>query len=59
MQILEIQQSYLSEKDIIDKFNYYNKYNKEIIWLINCNTGIVLEQLSTGNYLIIFLNILF
>ena len=55
-QILKIQQSYLSEKDIIDKFNYYNKYDKEIIWLINCDTGIVLEQLSTGNYLIIFID---
>jgi len=55
-QILEIQQSYISEKDIIDKFNYYNKYDTEIIWLINCNTGIISEQLSTGNYLIIFID---
>jgi hypothetical protein len=53
----EIQHSYISEKDIIDRFNDWNKFGKEIIWLIDGNEGIVLNKLSTGNYLIIFKDI--
>lgn len=50
----EIQHSYISENDIVNRFNDWNKFGKEIIWLIDGNIGIELEQLSSGNYLIIF-----
>ena len=53
----EIQHSYISEKEIIDRFNDWNKFGKEVIWLIDGNKGIVLSTLSTGNYLIIFKDI--
>jgi hypothetical protein len=47
--ILEIQQSYISEEDIIT-------YGKDIIWLIDGNSGITIDKLSTGNYLVIFID---
>lgn len=50
----EIQHSYISEKDIINRFNDWNKFGKEIIWLIDGNSGIEIDKLSSGNYLIIF-----
>ena len=50
----EIQHSYLNEKEIVNRFNDWNKLGKEIIWIIDGNIGIEIEKLSTGNYLIIF-----
>ena len=50
----EIQHSYISEYEIVNRFNDWNKFGKEIYWLIDGNTGIEIEKLSSGNYLIIF-----
>ena len=50
----EIQHSYISENEIVNRFNDWNKFGKEIIWLIDGNSGIEIEKLSSGNYLIIF-----
>lgn len=50
----EIQHSYISECEIVNRFNDWNKFGKKIIWLIDGNTGIEIEKLSSGNYLIIF-----
>jgi hypothetical protein len=50
----EIQHSYISENEIVNRFNDWNKFGKEIIWLVDGNEGVQLEQLSTGNYLLIF-----
>ena len=52
---LEIQHSWISENEIINRFDDWNRFGKEIIWLIDGNTeDIICEKLSTGNYLIIF-----
>jgi hypothetical protein len=51
----EIQHSYISEKEIIDRFNDWCEFGKEIIWLIDGNEGIDFYKLSTGNYLIKFI----
>ena len=51
----EIQHSYISEKEIIDRFNDWCEFGKEIIWLIDGNEGIEYDKLSTGNYLIKFI----
>jgi hypothetical protein len=53
--ILEIQQSYISEEDILKSFDR-NKYGEDIIWLIDGNSGITIDKLSTGNYLVIFID---
>ena len=50
----EIQHSYICENEIVNRFNDWNKFGKEIIWVIDGNSGIKIEQLSTSNYLIIF-----
>ena len=50
----EIQHSYISENEISNRFNDWNKFGKEIIWFIDGNTGIEIEKLSSENYLIIF-----
>ena len=50
----EIQHSYISENEIIDRFNDWNKFGKTIIWLVDGNGGVELDKLSTGNYLLIF-----
>ena len=50
----EIQHSYISENEIINRFNDWNKFGKKIIWLVDGNSGIELDKLSTGNYLLIF-----
>lgn len=50
----EIQHSYIPEKEILDRFNDWNKFGKEIVWLLDGNEGITLDKLSTGNYLLIF-----
>ena len=50
----EIQHSYISENQIVDRFNDWNTFGKEIIWLVDGNEGIELDKLSTGNYLLIF-----
>ena len=50
----EIQHSYISEYEIVNRFNDWNKFGKEIIWLIDGNTGIEIDKLFNGNYLIIF-----
>ena len=52
---LEIQHSYISENEIIKRFNDWNKFGKEIIWFVDGNTDdIKCEKISSGNYLIIF-----
>jgi len=53
-QTLEIQHSYISEEDIANRFNDWNKFGKEIIWLLDGNTGITLDKLSSNNFLLIF-----
>ena len=50
----EIQHSYISENEIVNRFNDWNKFGKEIIWIIDGNEGVELEKLSNGNYLLIF-----
>ena len=50
----EIQHSYISEYEIINRFNDWNKFGKDIIWLIDGNEGIELDKLSNGNYILIF-----
>jgi len=50
----EVQHSYIAEKEIIKRFNDWDKFGKEIIWLVDGNNGIELYNLSTGNYLLIF-----
>ena len=50
----EIQHSYISENQIVDRFNDWNEFGKEIIWLVDGNKGIDLDRLSNGNYLLIF-----
>lgn len=50
----EIQHSYISEHEIVNRFNDWNEFGKEIIWLIDGNEGVELDQLSSGNYLLIF-----
>ena len=50
----EIQHSYISENEIVNRFNDWNKFGKEIIWLVDGNEGVQLDKLSTGNYLLIF-----
>ena len=54
---LEIQHSWISENEIINRFNDWDKFGKKIIWLIDGNTDdIISEKLSNGNILIIFNN---
>ena len=50
----EIQHSYISENEIINRFNDWNEFGKKIIWLVDGNSGVELDELSTGNYLLIF-----
>ena len=50
----EIQHSYISEHGIRERINDWKKFGKEIIWLVDGNEGIQLEQLSSGNNLMIF-----
>ena len=50
----EIQHSFISPEEITKRFNDWNLFGKEIIWLVDGNGGIDYEELSTGNYLIIF-----
>ena len=50
----ELQHSYISQDEIVERFNDWNKFGKEIIWLIDGNTGIEIDKLSSGNYLVIF-----
>ena len=51
----EIQHSFISEREIIDRFNDWLTFGKEIYWLIDGNEeDVVLDKLSNGNYLIIF-----
>lgn len=49
----EIQHSFISSEEISKRFNDWNMFGKEIIWLVDGNTGVECEQLSSGNYLII------
>ena len=50
----EIQHSYISSQEIANRFNDWNKFGKEIIWIIDGNTGIDFYKVSNGNYLLIF-----
>lgn len=52
----EIQHSYISEEEIISRFNDWNKFKKDIIWLIDGNEGVEIYKLNTGNYLITFIH---
>ena len=51
---VEIQHSFISEAEIIHRFNDWKSFGKEIIWLIDGNEGVELDELSTGNYLLKF-----
>lgn len=52
---LEIQHSHISSNEIENRFNNWNKFGKEIIWLVDGNTeDVVCELLSSNNYLLIF-----
>lgn len=52
---LEIQHSRINENEIIKRFNDWNIFGKEIIWLVDGNTNDVnCEKLTNGNYLIQF-----
>ena len=52
---LEIQHSPINEAEIVNRFNDWNKFGKDIIWLVDGNTSdIVCEKLKTGFYLISF-----
>ena len=53
----EFQHSYISEAKVVNRSNDWTKFGKEIIWLIDGNTGIEIDKLSSGNYLIIFKNV--
>jgi hypothetical protein len=50
----EIQHSYISSKEIEERFGDWNKFGKDIVWLVDGNTDIYCEQLSCGNYLLEF-----
>ena len=50
-QMLMIQKSYISEEDI---FNKIKTISTDIVWLVDGNSGIILNKLSTNNYLVIF-----
>ena len=50
----EIQHSFISSEEIEKRCKDWNLFGKEIIWLVDGNTGIDYEELSSGNYLIIF-----
>ena len=41
----EVQHSYIAEKEIIKRFNDWDKFGKEIIWLVDGNNGIELCNL--------------
>lgn len=52
---VEIQNSYISEDEITQRFYDWNKFGKEIIWIINGNTyDIEYEELTSGYFLLIF-----
>ena len=50
----EIQHSYISEDEIVARCSDWGGFDKEIIWLVDGNTGVDITELSTGNYLLIF-----
>lgn len=50
----EIQHSYISEEEIVARCSDWDEFGKEIIWLVDGNTGVDITELSTGNYLLIF-----
>ena len=50
----EIQHSPIYENEIVSRFEDWNKFGKEIIWLIDGNEGLELDKLSNGNYILIF-----
>ena len=53
--VVEIQHSMIDDANVICRNNDYKLHNFSIIWLIDGNTkDVLLEQLSTGNYLISF-----
>ena len=52
---LEIQHSRITETEIINRFNDWNKFGKDIIWVIDGNTpDVKCEKLTNDNYLVIF-----
>tara|TARA_Y100001970_G_C14237765_1_gene862971 strand:- start:278 stop:3478 length:3201 start_codon:yes stop_codon:yes gene_type:complete len=52
---VEIQHSFISENEIINRFNDWNRFGKEIIWLLDGNTeDVKCEKLTNGNFLVIF-----
>ena len=51
----EIQHSHISSYEIQKRFEHWNKFGKEIIWLVDGNTDDVkVEKLTKGTYLIEF-----
>jgi hypothetical protein len=52
---LEIQHSAISENEIINRFNDWNRFGKNIIWLVDGNTeDVKCEKLTNGSFLVIF-----
>lgn len=55
--IIEIQHSEIDTENVNGRYDDYGQHNHKIIWFIDGNTSdIKLEQLTDGNYLIIFDN---
>ena len=46
----EIQHSYISRSEIENRFNDWKEFGKEIIWLVDGNSGICCEKLSNDNF---------
>lgn len=53
--VIEIQHSNIDDANVICRYDDYKLHNIDIIWIIDGNTeDIELEELSTGNFLVIF-----
>jgi hypothetical protein len=55
--IVEIQHSKIDDSNVICRTKDYSLHNMKLIWLVDGNTDdVILEKLSTDNFLITFLN---
>lgn len=55
--IIEIQHSKIDESNVICRTIDYSLHNMKLIWFVDGNTDdVIFEELSTGNYLITFLD---
>jgi|SaaInlV_150m_DNA_3_1039698.scaffolds.fasta_scaffold01374_2 hypothetical protein len=51
---IEIQHSRISNEEIVKRFEAWDKFGKDIIWLVDGNDSIECSKLSNGNHLIWF-----